>query len=128
MPSKKNLSNQLIPKRYTCLFSTTVALLKKAPQICVTLDMWTNRQMCSYFGMTTHFIVYFKLMSVMLACCRFSGSHTGKEILQHYEYVEHAFAITGKFDNIITENGANITRAFRFLKIDNESQPDTFVA
>ena len=65
-------------------------------------------------------------MSVMLACCHFSGSHTGEEILQHYEDVEHAFAIMGKFDNIVTENGANITRAFRFLKINNESQPDTF--
>ena len=53
MPSRKHLSNQLIPKRYTRLFSTTVALLKKAPQICVTLDMWTNRQMHSYFGMPT---------------------------------------------------------------------------
>ena len=126
MPSRKHLSNQLIPKRYTRLFSTTVALLKKAPQVCVTLDMWTNRQMRSYFGMTAHFIVDFKLMSVMLACRRFSGSHTGEEILQHYEDVEHAFAITGKVDNIVTDNGANITRAFRLLEIDYESQPDTF--
>ena len=29
MPSRKHLSNQLISKRYTRLFSTTVALLKK---------------------------------------------------------------------------------------------------
>ena len=35
--------------------------------------------------MTAHFMVDFKLMSVMLACRRYSGSHTGEEILQHYE-------------------------------------------
>ncbi|XP_011405772.1 PREDICTED: uncharacterized protein LOC105313774 [Amphimedon queenslandica] len=66
--------------------------------------MWTNRQMRSYFGMTAHFIVDFQLMSVMLACCRFSSSHTGEEMLEHYEDVKHAFGIKGKVDNIVTDN------------------------
>ena len=46
VPSRKHLSSQLIPKRFTDLFTKVVTLMKCAPQVCLALDIWTNRRYC----------------------------------------------------------------------------------
>lgn len=120
MPSRKHLSSKLIPQCYEELDSKLLKVLQHAPQVCLTLDIWTNRQMHSYFGMTTHFIVDFNLKSVMLACQRFQGHHTGEEILSHYSELEQLFKIHGKVDNVITDSGSNMLRAFCLLEINND--------
>ena len=61
VPSRKHLSSQLIPKRFTDLFTKVVTLLKSAEQVCLSLDIWSNRQMRSYLGVTVHFITEFHL-------------------------------------------------------------------
>ena len=94
--------------------------MKCAPQVCLTVDIWTNRQMCSYLGVTVHFITEFHLMNAMLACRRFHGSHMGEDILQHFMEIEQEFEISGKVDNIITDNGSNMLKAIRLLDIENE--------
>ena len=76
--------------------------------------------MRSYLGVTVHFITEFHLMSAMLACRRFSGSHTGEFILQHYMKIEKEFVISGKVDNIITDNGSNMLKPFHLLEVENE--------
>ena len=74
-----------------------------APQICLTLDIWTNRQIRSYLGMTARFIIDFTLKSVMSPCPYFRGSHKGEDILLHFTEIVRAFGITGKVDNIVTD-------------------------
>ena len=74
--------------------------------------------MRSYLGVTVHFITEFCLMSAMLAC-HFSGSHTGEFILQYYMEIEKEF-ISGKVDNIITDNGSNMLKTFHLLEVENE--------
>jgi hypothetical protein len=125
MPSQKQLSTQLIPKCFTDIFSKTVALKKCAPQICITLDIWTNRQMRSYLGMTANFITEFHLMSAMIACRRFHGSHTGEDILEHFLEIEKEFVISGKVENIITDDGSNMLKAFGLLNLEEDSDDPT---
>ena len=59
--------------------------LQKAEVICVTVDLWSSRQMRSYFGMTAHYVADWCLQSLMLACSRFRGSHTGDAISEEFE-------------------------------------------
>ena len=120
MPSRKHLSTKLIPARHSEIFSDIVRLMQLVPQLCATLDIWTNRQIHSYIGMRGHFIVDFKLKSIMLACNRFQGSHTGEEILLHFKRIESDFEINGKVDNIVTDNGSNMLKAFRLLSLEIE--------
>ena len=63
--------------------------------------------------MTAHFIIDFNLKSVMLAFRRFMGSQTGEAILLHYAEVEQLFEISGRIYNVITDNVANMVKAFR---------------
>ncbi len=76
--------------------------------------------MRSYLGMTVHFITEFRLMSAMLACRRFHGSHTGEAILQHFKEIEQEFQVSEKVDNIVTDNGSNMLKAFKLLELENE--------
>ena len=53
-----------------------MARRKKADKVCATIDLWSRRQMRSYFDSTGHFIVDWALKSVILGCTRYRGSHT----------------------------------------------------
>lgn len=124
MPSRKHLSSKLIPKRYEDLFSKIVSLLHRAPQVCLTLDIWTNRQIRSYLGVTAHLIIDFTLIAVMLACHLFQGCHTGEEILVRFAEIERAFEVTGKVDSIITDSASNMLKAFRLLEVSESTDSD----
>ena len=117
MPSRKHLSTKLIPQRYQNIYEDIVKLLSVSSQVCLTIDIWSNRQMRSYLGVTCHFIVDFKLQCAMLSCHRFRGSHTGERIIQLFEEIVASFNISGKVDRVITDNASNMKKAFRLLEI-----------
>ncbi|KAI6646235.1 hypothetical protein LOD99_9377 [Oopsacas minuta] len=84
--------------------------------------------MRSYGGTTGHFIEDFKLKSVMLACHRFKGPDTAKNILLNYQQVTCNFNIERKITTIITDNAANMIKAFVALpgfEVDNVSVSDS---
>ena len=69
VPSHKQLSTVLLKKKYDKLKSSVLDKLKKTDTINLTIDLWSNRQMRSYLGITGHYISDdWNLESVMLAC------------------------------------------------------------
>ena len=54
LPSRKHLSSTLIQRRYSLLKNKVVGLLNELQHINVTIDIWSSRQMPSFFGMTGH--------------------------------------------------------------------------
>jgi len=115
MPTRKHLSTKLLPQRHSQLHGKVTDLLQLARSVCATLDLWTNRQMRSYLGVTCHFIIDFRLYSVMLACKRVHGSHTGEVICQHFDEVVDSFGLTGKVEFVVTDNASNMKKAFKLL-------------
>lgn len=86
VPSRKHLSYKMLPAKCAQVRETILNLLQKSSVICTTTDLWTNRQLRSYFGITAHFISVtdWALKSAMLMCCRFRGSHTGDAIFEQF--------------------------------------------
>ena len=117
MPSTKYLSNILLSNRHDKICTDIICKLSKVSQICLTMDIWSNRQMHSFLGVTAHFINNFNLESVMLACCRFRGSHTGENILCQYEAITTSFNIHDKVRSVITDNAANMLKAITLLDL-----------
>ena len=70
MPSRKHLARVLLKKKYDTVKSNLLDQLQKIKYINVTVDLWSNRQMKSYLGMTGHYIIsdQWTLESVMLGC------------------------------------------------------------
>ena len=112
MPTRKYLSNKLIKDRYQEVMDHVLALLDSATQISVTLDLWSNRQMRSYIGITAHFVSCWTLHSAMLSCNRFIGRHTGERIYDEYETTMELFKITSKVKHVITDHASNMMKAF----------------
>ena len=68
--------------------------------------------MCSYIGITAHYIYDWKLEQTMLACKRFNGHHTADNIVTQYEDKIINFGICSKFGHIITDSASNMVKAF----------------
>ena len=96
------------------LKESIISELKSVTNLCRTLDLWSNRQMRAFLGITGHCITEWQLKSVMLACSRFKGKHTAEKILQEYEETVSSFEIGHKVSNIVTDNAANMVKAFNF--------------
>ena len=78
MPSRKYLSSKPLHETSFEIQINLKLRLKKAQSVCLTIDLWSNRQMKGFLGITGHFIVDWTLKSVMIACKRFTGKHTSE--------------------------------------------------
>ena len=76
--------------------------------------------MKSYYGMTAHYITDWCLQSVMLACSRFRGSHTGDAISEEYEKIMASFQISNKVSFIISDSASNMIKAFSLPGFEEE--------
>ncbi len=66
--------------------------LQKADIVSVTVDIWTDKTMRGFLGVTAYFMdlkseISPRLQSVLLSCDRFTGSHTGERISDKFEQV-----------------------------------------
>lgn len=90
--------------------------LEKAKTVSVTVDIWTDRCMRGFLGVTAHFIDMDAsnptLQSLLLKCERFTGSHTGERIHDKFEEICEIFNIKHKLDYIVCDNAANMKKAF----------------
>jgi len=119
-PGKSRIMENLIPSQAKIIELKLKTLIGKAGSLCVTVDIWSNRQMRSFFGVTGHLIDEdFKMSSFLLACTRFSGRHTAANISYNFEQILATFELTGKVDFIISDNAANMVKAF-----ENEESED----
>lgn len=96
------------------------AVLKKAESVCLTIDLWSSRQMRGFLGITGHFILDWAMKSVMICCKRFKGRHTSENIRQEYEEVISSFEVGDKIATIVSDNAANMIKAFSLPGYESE--------
>ncbi|VDI11014.1 Hypothetical predicted protein [Mytilus galloprovincialis] len=99
---------------------------KRAESVCLTIDLWSSRQMRGFLGITGHFILDWAMKSVMICCKRFKGRHTAESIRSEYEEVVTSFEIGFKIAAIVSDNASNMVKAFSIpgfddFKVDHES-------
>ena len=124
MPSRKYLSQVLMPQKFGKLCEAVIAALKRPDYVCTTVDLWTNRQMRSCFGMTAHYIADGTQHSAMLACSRFRGSHTGFAIAKEFEKVLSSFQVAKKEIVTVTDSAANMMKAFSLYRLPSDEFED----
>uniref|UniRef100_A0A4W6C0P2 HAT C-terminal dimerisation domain-containing protein n=1 Tax=Lates calcarifer TaxID=8187 RepID=A0A4W6C0P2_LATCA len=84
--------------------------------VSVTVDIWSDRKMRGFLGVTVHWIEKeaerIQLKSNLLACEHFQGSHTAERICDQFESICDEYNIKHKLDYIISDNAANMQKAF----------------
>lgn len=90
--------------------------LEKSSWLSVTVNIWSDRQMRGFLGVTVHTFEAkdstINLASYLLSCKRFTGSHTGERISDAFEGICDEYVVKNKLDYIICDNAANMKRAF----------------
>lgn len=92
------------------------SLLSNVPNVSVTIDIWSDRKMRGFLGVTAHMLELkpngLSLRSVLLCCQRFKGSHTGEKIGEAFETLCTTYGLKNKIDYITCDNAANMKKAF----------------
>ncbi len=122
VPSRKHFTTKLLPQTMDATRAKLQQLLSKSQVVCVTVDLWSSRQMRSYFGMTAHFVVDWQLRSAMLSCTRFHGSHTGYAIADEFEKTIASFNLTKKISFTVSDSASNMMKAFSLPSFEVETE------
>lgn len=111
-PSRKHLSYKLLPEKAEEVMTAVKTEMESAEQVCVTIDIWSSRDMRSFLGVTAHYILDNTLHKAMLSCKRFRGAHTADRIYSVYQDIVAAYNLSGRVWRIVTDNASNMIKAF----------------
>lgn len=116
LPSRKTVSNVLLPQLYTKLSGTVKQLLSTAEHLSVTSDGWTSINNQSFQSLTVHFINdKNELTSLLLGCCHSEERHTAEMLSTNIRQELTKWEVSQKVCAAVTDNAANITAAIRIL-------------
>ena len=129
MPTRRRLRTSVLSTVSADVETKLKLEMQQAQDICLTVDLWSSRDMRSFLGITGHFILDYTLQSIMISCSRFKGSHTGDRIFAVYQETLAHFGIAEKISHIITDNASNMVKAFTLpgmedLTIDDDDEDE----
>jgi hypothetical protein len=114
VPSRKHLATKIIQEKSTEIRNGLKKNLTNAVSVCLTIDIWSNRQMRGFLGITGHYINEWQMKSVMICCRRFKGKHSAENIRHEYEETVAMYDIYDKITCISSDNASNMVKAFDF--------------
>ncbi|XP_023201057.1 zinc finger BED domain-containing protein 1-like [Xiphophorus maculatus] len=116
LPSRKTLSQKIIPGLYDAARASLQERAKRASAVCLTTDCWTSRATTSFMSVTCHFIENYSMVSSLLDCLEFSDRHTSGNLAEELLRAAREWGVENKVVCCVTDNAANITRAIQLLK------------
>lgn len=131
-PSARSTISTYLERKVNELKEKLKQDLKLADTVNATVDIWSDRKMRGYMATTVHYVAKisktdFVMKSGLLAIERFTGSHTGEKIAAQFEAVVDMYGVRDKIDYIITDNAANMRKAFTvcFPKFEDDATAGT---
>ena len=115
-----DLQKQAISK----MCSNLKSLLLKIRFVSLTLDVWTDRRLRSFLGITIHFLnENFEFKTYVLRC-KYINDTTGIGIKRELDKIIDEFAIREKLVRIVTDNGSNMVKMGRLMNLVGEDEFD----
>lgn len=111
LPTRKTLTNNLIPKFCKDISDKLKEMLDQTEHVGITTDIWSSDSNKSFITVTCHFIYNGEQKNVVLETKEIPGSHTGIAIANSLQEVFNKWSISEKITAIVTDNGANIKNA-----------------
>ncbi|XP_055843866.1 E3 SUMO-protein ligase ZBED1-like [Episyrphus balteatus] len=96
MPSRKTVSNSLIPRMFSETKAKVQEMLASVESVCVTTDGWTSMPQQSYIG-----------------CIPYDQSHTSRNLGNLLKSELKAWGLESKVTCVVTDNAANIVGAVK---------------
>ncbi|XP_033173496.1 zinc finger BED domain-containing protein 1-like [Drosophila mauritiana] len=115
MPTRKTLSNVLLPKLRDEIVGSVKEKMELASAVCLTTDCWTSLANESYIAVTAHFIESEAtvMSSHMIACEAFVEQHSGQNLCAFLQKIAERWSIENKISAVVSDNAANIVNAIK---------------
>jgi len=113
-PVRQTVTNSLLPQLLQSQQTKLTTLLQQCSDVSLTCDIWTDRRMHSFLGVTAHVFVSGHPASYLLAFRSLTGSHTGQRIAQALESVITECGLQNKIRCIVTDNASNMKKLCRW--------------
>lgn len=112
LPSRKTLSNVLLPAKFEEVHQKTREVLKNAKSVTITTDSWTSCNNDGFIGVTAHFIDNnFELKSILLEVDSSSINHTSQNLARELDRITSDWGLQDKILLCLSDNAANIKKA-----------------
>lgn len=93
-PITRRALHSIAGKSRDNVFENIKQCLAASKYICITIDIWTDRRLRAFIGITAHHIDdLFKFKSDVLACRNITITHTGENIKKELDYILNEFNI-----------------------------------
>ena len=122
LPSRRQLSENILPDMYVKLKESVKKSIAKAEKISFTTDIWTETNTTNAFiGVSAHWISQDWERKFAVLCCEsFSGRHTGEKIAAKFDSVLSDWGIQKEACHVvIRDNAANMVKAFQSANINS---------
>ncbi|XP_063374138.1 uncharacterized protein LOC134661855 [Cydia amplana] len=114
LPTRKTLSESLLPKMYKREMDKAKAKVEAGQAICLTTDGWMSDNNESFIAVTAHYIgADTKLESTMLGCVEYAERHTAANLAQFLKDITREWNFENKITAVASDNAANITAAIK---------------
>lgn len=110
-PCRQTVTYTLIPKAVEAKKTELRDKLDRSLSVALTSDVWTDRRMHSYLGITVHSFVGGVPESNLLAFKALRGSHTGQRIAEEMDRAVTYFGLKDKIRVVVTDNASNMLKA-----------------
>ena len=114
-PVRQTVTNSILPQMLQSQQTKIASFLERCADVSLTVDIWTDRRMHSFIGVTVHAFNNGAPESRLLAFKCFSGSHTGQRIAEALEDIVEQHSIRGKIRCVVTDNASNMRKALSLI-------------
>ncbi|XP_055904989.1 zinc finger BED domain-containing protein 4-like [Eupeodes corollae] len=113
LPTRKTLSQNLLPQLFLKLEQEVKTKIENAPAICLTTDAWTSINNQSFIAVTAHYIdsESAQLCSNLLGCTEYNQSHSSDNMCAFLKDQISKWKIDQKVGAIVSDNAKNILSA-----------------
>ena len=124
MPSSQSTYNVTSGNQSVSVGSRIISIGIKvySPYFAGQADIWSSRRMHGYFGQALSYIKDGVMKTRVMACRRFTGSHTGENIAAMFSILVHESEVAGRMVAMVTDNAANMQKAFRVAVAESRSE------
>lgn len=111
LPSRKVLSEVVLPEVYKSLSSELKRMLNFVENLSITTDMWSSDSNRSFLTVTAHFISDFQIHSSVLSTQEIITDHSAPNISEAINNILDKWEINEKVVTVVTDNAANMKKA-----------------
>jgi len=117
MPSRKTISNSLLPQMYESILEKVKADLNDVSALSLTTDGWTSINNEHFIALTVHFINSDTVLcSRLIECINYNKKCTSEELANFLMATAKKWNIENKISAAVTDNAPNIVNAIRINK------------